>query len=824
MAKGKYNKLLTARRNYFSNGGVPNIDAVEYVKNNPAELRDLGLKSSINTGGINVGNIIEGAAGLANTITGTLGNDTMNTRIINPTTTNPITSDSFDRLSEDWSNYADQRLTTGKDFFSKSALDEFSDGLNAGLQGFSSGMQIGGPWAGAAFATVGTGTSVLSSILARNKARKRSAEINRQIRYANDFNKRALNERAMNLINEQADTLESSYFSDGGPIHIDPKNRGKFTETKRRTGKTTEELTHSSNPLTRKRAIFAQNARHFKHSFGGELNTQGGDFTNNLLYIDSGNSHETNPNEGVQLGVDSEGVPNLVEEGETVFNDYVFSRRLKVPNKLRKKYKLRDSISFADASKELAKESEERPNDPISRNGLMASMSDLANAQEKVRESKERNQYANGGKVNKFEDGSIKDNPFNVDNDFYSDDYKEFYNFLKLPENKEASLKLLGKINNGDFGSIGNTPLSEDDMYRLATSYENNPVYNAFTGGTKKWLDWTNSLPTENGVTEEPILDNVSTEETILRQPTFMEDPMYAESMDAWDTQSKRLGMPGIMAPSTMPNVKDYKTRRSLRDRLKDIDFNDTMLRYAPVLGLGISSLTDAFEWTNKPDYGEADAIAEAAKTAGQYQPVEYTPIGNYLTYKPFDRDYRINQLNASSAASRRALTQNAGISRGAANAALLASDYNYNLGLGNLAKEAEEYNLKQRQVVEDFNRATNMTNAQAKLQADMANQKAKMELGEFNFKGSLAAAEMRQKERLAANAAKSANLTGLFQGLGDIGYEAFSRNMANTISPYYKISRRGKITYTNAYKELSKEDKKKIDDEIKLKSGKTNG
>ena len=44
-------------------------------------------------------------------------------------------------------------------------------------------------------------------------------------------------------------------------IHIKPENKGKFTETKKRTGKTTEELTHSKNPLTRKRAIFAQNAK-----------------------------------------------------------------------------------------------------------------------------------------------------------------------------------------------------------------------------------------------------------------------------------------------------------------------------------------------------------------------------------------------------------------------------------------------------------------------------------------------------------------------------------------------------------------------------------
>lgn len=44
-------------------------------------------------------------------------------------------------------------------------------------------------------------------------------------------------------------------------IHIKEKNRGKFTATKERTGKSTEELTHSKNPLTRKRANFARMAK-----------------------------------------------------------------------------------------------------------------------------------------------------------------------------------------------------------------------------------------------------------------------------------------------------------------------------------------------------------------------------------------------------------------------------------------------------------------------------------------------------------------------------------------------------------------------------------
>jgi len=72
-------------------------------------------------------------------------------------------------------------------------------------------------------------------------------------------------------------------FKDGGSIHIDPKNKGKFNATKARTGKTTEELTHSKNPLTRKRAIFVQNAKKWfhKHADGGFLDN---DYATGYLY------------------------------------------------------------------------------------------------------------------------------------------------------------------------------------------------------------------------------------------------------------------------------------------------------------------------------------------------------------------------------------------------------------------------------------------------------------------------------------------------------------------------------------------------------------
>ena len=63
------------------------------------------------------------------------------------------------------------------------------------------------------------------------------------------------------------------FLKNGSGIHIKEKNKGKFTSYC--GGKVTNECIqkgkNSSNPAIRKRATFADNARHFKHEKGGEL-------------------------------------------------------------------------------------------------------------------------------------------------------------------------------------------------------------------------------------------------------------------------------------------------------------------------------------------------------------------------------------------------------------------------------------------------------------------------------------------------------------------------------------------------------------------------
>lgn len=345
----------------------------------------------------------------------------------------------------------------------------------------------------------------------------------------------------------------------------------------------------------------------------------GGDFNNEVVQINAGGLHSTNPMEGVQIGVDPEGVPNLVEEGEVIWNDYVFSNRLKLPKSMKQKYKLR-GITFADAAKELQKESEERPFDPISKRGLNNSMQELAMNQEELRMKKENNKYAKGG--------------------------------------------------------------------RLANKYSG---------------------------------DNPKGQEIV----TPIQDNLY---------------------------------------------------RKAPIFGSAISVLNDIIGG-NEVDYSNANLLENAIRNSRRE--IGYRPIGDYLTYTPFDIQNPINQLNAQYAAARRSIANTSGGNRGAALAGILASDYNYGNTLGDLAIKAQEYNQAQRQKVADFNRATNMTNAQMGLDVDKFNANNLMQ--QASMYSTLA--KFRQDLLNANRAEKIANLSGLFSNIGALGKEDYAKEQLRWVT-----------------------------------------
>ena len=275
---------------------------------------------------------------------------------------------------------------------------------------------LGGAFVGALGAGIGVGVNQAN---AKKQADLYALQAERE-KILYDQANRDLKNQAYNTHQNIAQNEYNNYMinriANGGNINIKPSKRGTFTAAAKQRGLGVQEFASKvlankdeySTAMIRK-ANFAKNASKWKHSYGGPLNTLSGDFDNGLIFINEGGTHEQSPFEGIQLGVDNEGVPNLVEEGEVIFGDYVFSNRLKPTVKLLEDGGFSDKYenwTFAKMAEDLQKESAERPNDLVSMNGLNDMMTRLITMQEAVREKKKTNSYSRGGKVNKFSDGT----------------------------------------------------------------------------------------------------------------------------------------------------------------------------------------------------------------------------------------------------------------------------------------------------------------------------------------------------------------------------------------------------------------------------------
>jgi hypothetical protein len=308
-------------------------------------------------------------------------------------------------------------------------------------------------------------------------------------------------------------------------------------------------------------------------------------------------------------------------------------------------------MSFADASKKLAQESEKRPNDPISQAGLNAALSKLAEVQETERMKKNTEEYmgleeyACGGKMKHSCGGKIGRK--------YATGTSNF-NYGK---------------NNKLTNSVAFTPLTEKELQEIEEAQFGKPI----TGLTDK-----------------------------QRQAIAMDG--YTPEIRPDDARMVGLTTDYITG-NTQEGYNPYPT----------------WMRYAPVVGAGVMSLTDMLGLTNKPDYTMAGKLEAAAERAGYAPEIKYDPIGDYMRYTPLDRQYYLNQLQASSRATDRALLNTNSPSRAAG---LLANGYNTTLSMGNLARQAEEYNRAMYERTKEFNRKTNMFNSQMGLEAAMANAK----------------------------------------------------------------------------------------------------
>lgn len=668
-------------------------------------------------------------------------------------------------------------------------------------------------------------------------------------------------------------------YAKGGGIYIKPSKRGTFTAAATKHGMGVQEFANKVlankedySPAMVKKANFARNASKW-HAFGGDLMTNGATWDNGFTYVGNGGSHESNPNEGVQVGIDPQGIPNLVEEGEVIWNDYVFSKRLKVPRAFKAKYKLKDGglLSFADAAKKFAEENKERPNDPISKRGRDALLTALMDQQEDVRMKKQQReardqfnsltpdeqlgimqmaqqnamlagpeeyemmstypnqevmsegQYAEGGELgNLFKGTGSKSNRmtrkydlnwfksrakalgFDLGDDFvfnptdydlnletFNELYKQhqrqkaYETYLKGQrsnwENKEFDSKRYKRSDDGksiykakfyddndlgkDYIDINGNRISLEEYNRLLSDYNTiNSNHNATTEEKAKAAEFIRKAYKNSPVVKGQFAKD------------YNGNIIYDYSQDVsnnWIPNDDVLGKNFKFNDSDALKISyDPNSKRSLL----------STARYAPVLGSAVGVLTDALGITNTPDFSSAKALEKAAERASIPSLIRATPIGNRLAYKPFDLNYYANQARSNAALTGRSIMNQSSGNIGATTAGLLALGQNTTTQMGDLFRKAEEYNLEQRAKVEDFNRATDMFNAQQALTADRANQQERRQASAAYAAGIAQAEALRQRAQQYSDANRSTNLTNFVNSLGQIGEEAYDQDRINTL------------------------------------------
>lgn len=611
---------------------------------------------------------------------------------------NTTDNDSFDQLSKDWGATSYIMAPDAK------GLRGGNDAMNifkSTVQGAGAGASFGGVGA-----IVGAGVGLLSSVggafIGGHKARKKIRELNKMADNANVV-------KANNLIN-RAENLTANTMSN---LEINRYNNAAFG------GK-----------------LFAP---------GGTLNTGGMQLPTGASYINNGGTHEENPNEGVLMGYDAQGVPNKVEEGEVIWNDYVFSNRIQIPKNILKDLKLRKG-TFADGAKNYGKVIEEQPNDPIAKRTYNSNMEKLREAQEYVKAQREKKAQLDA--INNMSDEEKLS---------LMDAAKQQAVQQQQMQQVSQEEQMIPGENMQAYG--GNLYAKGDTLTKFTLAP--NDIKKADTDFMKVW---SNNVPFTSVSPIGTWSNNTLAQSQITGKP--YERLLTKDEIEAFNKSIKQ----------------GKKQVKKDLDRIfgRNNGFNTTSLRYAPVVGSAIGAVSSLLSRPNDGGYGHIIFAAKENKAPM----VNYTPLGDYMKPEYFDIDYAMNNLNAQSGATRRNILNTAG-NRGAAMAGLLAADNNTLSSIGKIRRQAAEYNDAREEKRLTFNRTTNQFNSEQKLKTDMANQSMSNAYNTAYLNAVMQAERLRQAALGTRQASINANLSGLFNNLGNVGRTDYNFNLLNNASAY---------------------------------------
>lgn len=514
-------------------------------------------------------------------------------------------------------------------------------------------------------------------------------------------------------------------------------------------------------------------------AFGGPLHSYGADWRNGLVEINNGGAHEANPYEGVPFGISPDGGANLVEEGEVIWNDYVFSNRMNAPEDIKKQYKLGGKMNtFADIARYMKERYDERPNDPIAKRTLEDFMSKLAQSQEVERQKAAEQQafedyenlaslYADGGNLNRKEDYGSKKKPYpKVDKKDFAGGGRSY----PIPTKADAvdALRLAGLHHRPDV---------------KAKVYKKYPELKHALGGhlhwDGNWLNNPNGDPNwPDGVLWSENLPKIVPVESSYNIPSYnwyygMDNPpIIGQEVTAQLPKFEEL-------PETKDTPKEDKAPET-KSKTNGWNAAGMAMRLASALGPALGALSAAW---SKPKYEWADELKDvASKYANTMSEISYKPIGQYLSYRPLDRNYYLNRLDSQLAANRRAAMELSGGNRASALAGLNASDMAALDKFGQLARTGEEYNAAQREKVAAFNRDTDKTNSMMDLEAQKANASIREAKAKMQLQALMQALGWNRQDDMYHSATLAQNLTQLFDNVGGIGKEILDRQQQQAL------------------------------------------
>lgn len=525
---------------------------------------------------------------------------------------------------------------------------------------------------------------------------------------------------------------------------------------------------------------------------GGSL-----DELNGITKFNVGGSHSENPYEGIQQGIASDGNPNLVEEGEIKYKDYIYSARLKPSKSLLKEFNLPDKYAgktFAEVADILQKESEDRPNDPISLQTLDDWMSRLAGAQEEYKAKAEQRRLAKAiDNMSDEEKAAIMSSlvqsiPQQEGIDLGQPMYAKGGG-IHIAPSKKGTFTAAAKKHGKSVQAFASQVLANKENYSPAMVRKAN-----FARNSAKWhadgghlfpdggYPWQVGYLYDNGILKQdrPIISIP----LVPYQTRVLYDPLLERNsgkelpdidITAKKTEVPVEHMPAMVQPEFKPEFAELSNDPSVLDaaieaaaekesRTKNINFNPEYLRYAPVLGSAEAMLRSALQ---PKDFTVGN---EHRQLSSQLRPVAAPHVGGYRRYNPYDinlGDIENIALTANALAANRGQNR---ATQGALNAAVINAAQKTAAARNLAAQQANEAN---RLAVDTYNLGIDQFNANRDTQYDQLNQQILQ--NKLNMLMSAAQADDASKEAWA----NMYNTTreNFFNQLGNVGKDTWNRN-----------------------------------------------